>query len=95
MLKQKRIPILGEIVDALYTSLPVLSILNFFSITIVLYSSIQPYLKDVVPWLTFPLYLLLIFIAVVVLMVLIYKFVLPSLWTFRAEQMNFKEKESK
>ena len=91
MLKQKRIPYLGEVVDALYTSLPILSIINFLSTTIVLYSSIRNYLEEIVPWLTFPLYLLIILISVIVLMGVIYKFVLPSLWAFRAEQMHLKK----
>ena len=93
LLRQRRIPLLGETIDALYTSLPILSILNFISIMVILYNNIRPYLIENLPWVN-----LWIFIAIIgglasIVILLVFKFVLPSIWTFRAKQMF--EHESK
>ncbi len=88
MLKQKRIPFLGEIMDALYTSLPILSIINFISITLSLYLTSKPYLDQYVPWLNIGLFFLILFLVSIVFMVVVYKFIIPSLWAFRGEQMS-------
>ncbi len=88
MLRQRRIPLLGEIMDALYTSLPILSIINFLSITISLYITSKVYLEQYVPWLDIWLFLLILLLISIIFMLLVYKFVLPSLWAFRGEQMS-------
>ena len=93
LLKQKRIPGLGALVDSLYTSLPVLSIINFLSILTVLYASIKSDLAQWVPWLTFWVFLVLLCALTATMMVLVYKFVLPSVWTFRQKQMFSFESE--
>lgn len=91
--KQKNIPVVGAVVDSLYTSLPVLSILNFLSIITVLYSTIREYLLTWAPWLTFGWFLIVLVILTVVMMLTMYLYVLPSIWTFRNKQMNAYESE--
>lgn len=85
--KQKSIPWLGAIIDSLYTSLPILSILNFLSIQIVLYASIRGYIGHWVPWLTFTWFIIFMVILTLVIMVFVYKFVIPSLWVWRGRQL--------
>jgi len=92
-MKQKNIPWLGAIVDSLYVSLPILSIVNFFAITTVLYTSLYPYLQEHAPWMKYWIFLIIIGALVLVLMGLVYKFVIPSLWTFRSKQMFMHESE--
>lgn len=90
-LKQKRVRGLGAVVDSLYTSLPVLSIFNFASILIVLYNQIRPYLLEHVPWMKVWLFFLIMAAIVTALVALVYKFVIPSVWHFRQNQMFTNE----
>lgn len=86
-IKQKNVPYLGALVDSLYTSLPILSIINFLSIITILYATIHEYLLGWAPWLSLWIFVGLLGIATTSTMVLIYIFVLPSVWTFRNKQM--------
>ena len=86
-IKQHNIPWLGALVDSLYTSLPLLSIINFVSILTVLYATTKGWLLEWVPWITLWMFLLFLGSLVVFSMVMVYKFVIPSLWTWRQEQM--------
>ena len=87
LLKQYHIPRVGAIVDSLYTSLPILSIINFLSILTVLYATTREYLDIWAPWLTFWMFVGFLGSLTLLTMIVIYKFVLPSVWTFRQKQM--------
>lgn len=87
MIKQTHIPGVGALVDSLFSCLPFLSFINFAFISIVLYSDIAPYLKLHAPWMSLWVFLLFLTALTIIMMVLVYKFVLPSLWTFRGKQM--------
>lgn len=92
-MKQRNIPWIGSFVDSLFTCLPFLSIINFAFIAIVLYDTIQPYLLLHAPWMQLWMFLLILSVVVAAMMVVIYKFVLGSLWTFRGKQMFGFESE--
>jgi uncharacterized membrane protein len=92
-LKQRNVPWIGAVVDSLYTSLPILSIINFLSIITVLYTTIKEYLFVWTPWLTFGWFIIIMAIFTIVLMSCMYFLVLPSLWTFRNKQMNNYESD--
>jgi len=92
-MEQKNIPWLGALVDALYVSLPILSFVNFLAILTVLYTNIHPYLQEYLPWLRFWVFLIIVGILATVLAILVYKFVVPSLWTYRSKQMFTHESE--
>lgn len=94
-IRQKAVPFVGPMVDALYTSLPVLSIINFLSIAVVLYNEIRPYLLEHAAWVKLWMFMLSIFGLTVVIMVVVYKFVIPSLWAFRSKQIFHEENEIK
>lgn len=79
--------------ESLFVTLPLFSIINFLAIITVLYTSINPYLSNFLPWMTF-----LVFVGIVcglgmLGMVFVYIFVLPSIWTFRGKQMFEYESE--
>jgi len=93
LLKQHNIPWLGAVVDSLYTSLPVLSIINFLSITTVLYATVKDYLFAWAPWLTFWWFVGALGFLTASTMGIIYLLVLPSIWTFRNRQMNSFDSE--
>ncbi len=92
-LKQHNVPWLGAMVDSLYTSLPILSIINFMSITTVLYATIREYLLAWAPWITVWWFLLFLALTTIIMMIVIYIVVLPSIWTFRNKQMNKYDSE--
>jgi len=85
--KQKNIPWLGALIDSLYVSLPILSIINFFAILTILYTNIAPLLQEYAPWVGFEHFVTAAGVITVIMMLLVYKFVIPSLWTFRSKQM--------
>lgn len=86
-IKQYNIKWIGPIIDSLYTALPLLSIINFLSILTVLYATTRDYLLTWAPWLTFWMFVLILALFTLITMGLFYKFVLPSVWTFRQKQM--------
>jgi len=85
--KQRNIPWVGAFIEALFNTLPMLSIMNFISIIIVLYASIRPYLIEHAPWMKLWIFILILTALSVIVMILIYKYVLSSLWAFRGKQM--------
>ena len=93
LLKQYNVPWLGAFVDSLYTSLPILSIINFLSIITVLFATIEDRLFTWAPWLTFWWFVAILGGLTISTMGIIYIFVLPSVWTFRNKQMNKYESD--
>jgi len=87
MIKQRNIPWLGALIESLYSAMPMLSIINFLSIMTVLYATIKEYLFTWVPWLTFGWFISIMTVFTLVLMLLVYKFLIPSLWVFRGKQL--------
>lgn len=85
--KQRNIPWLGAFVDSLFTSLPILSIINFLSIQTVLYATVVQYVLPWLPWFNFGLFILIMVAITFALMVFVYKFVIPSLWAWRGTQL--------
>ena len=79
------IPWLGVIVESLYTSLPILSILNFVSIVTMLYTST---IIKYVPWLSFWMFITILGMTVLCVMLIVWRFVVPSLWAYRSSQMK-------
>jgi len=85
--KQKHIAGVGALVDSLFSCLPFLSFINFIFISFVVYADIHPYLKVHLPWVQLWSFLLVLSFITMMMMLAVYKFVLPSLWAFRGKQM--------
>lgn len=100
-INQKNIPMIGVLVESLFNALPFLSIMltgfNFVSIIIVLYANIDEYLLNYFAWMKLEYFvgivLIVLAVLVVITMIVIYKYVTPSLWTFRNQQMNKYDNE--
>lgn len=86
-MKQRNIKGLGAFVESLYTTLPILAVINFISIATILYASVREPLLAYVPWMQLWVFLLILVGITGLTMIGIYLFVLPSIWTFRGKQM--------
>lgn len=87
MIKQRRIKGLGELYDSFLAALPLISGINFVSILTILYSDIRPYLLVHIPWMTLPIFFGLVMVLTLIAMVFVYKYLIPSVWVFRGNQM--------
>lgn len=82
-MRQRHIPGVGAFVESLYTTLPALSIINFLSIITVLYATIKGYLLVWTPWMEFWMFICILAAVAGIVMTLVWKFVLPSVWIVR------------
>ena len=86
-IKQRKIIGLGELYESFITALPVLSAVQFISVLAVLYNQLQPSLVSIFPWITLIRFLVVISVIMIGVMVLVYRFLIPSIWTFRGKQL--------
>lgn len=86
-IKQRKIIGLGELYESFITALPVLSAVQFISVLAVLYNQLQPTLVSIFPWITLIRFLVVITVIMIGVMVLVYRFLIPSIWTFRGKQL--------
>lgn len=100
---QKKIKGLGAIMESLYNALPLLSIINFLSIIIVLYSNIRGDLTRLISWMNLGWFFAIIAVLTIIATILTWVFLVPSIWALRGQQLNEhsdifkkgKEKEDK
>ena len=92
-LKPKRIPYLGEFVDAFFTTLPFFGLYSSLSLTIILYAQIKDWLLVWFPWVNLWVFMLIIGFALSIALLLAYKYIIPSLWGARSEKMYHLEKK--
>ena len=85
--RQRNILWLGAMVDSLYTALPLLSVVNFLAIQAVLYTTVAQYIIPIIPWFNFGWFISIMVVITVVAMLLVFKFIIPSLWTWRGTQL--------
>lgn len=90
-LHQRRIRVLGEIIDTVFTAMPFLSAYSILSTTIILYEVIKPYFLNVIPWMNVGYFFAVLFVTFVPVMLFVYKWVIPSVWHFRSTQMSHLE----
>lgn len=87
-IKQKNIPPLGAFIESLYTALPALSIINFFLIVIAVYEPVRNFMTPLFPGFNFTWFIVVIGVITGSATIIMYLFVVPSLNTFRFNQMN-------
>lgn len=92
-MKQRNIPWLGAVVDSIYVSLPILSAVNFFAILTVLYTNTYPEIQAYIPWMKYWVFLILVGVLSSLLVLVVYIFIVPSLWASRGKHMFMREKE--
>jgi len=93
IIKQRKVIGIGEIYESFITALPLLSAVQFLSILTLLYNDLQPYLVEVWPSISLLKFLLILSGLMAVAMVLVYRFLIPSIWTFRGKQLYGFESE--
>jgi len=91
ILKRKRLPFVGEFADAFFTTLPFFSIYSSLSITIILYAQVSDWLLVWLPWMTLWKFILIVGFALSIVLFLSYKYIIPSLWHSRSQQMSHLE----
>lgn len=88
LFKQYKLPWVGGAKEVLAQVAFYVSAINFFLIAVTAYhTTLSVYLVDWVPWMTFPLFMGILIVLLVGTMVLEYKFIVASLYTFRGKQM--------
>jgi hypothetical protein len=86
--KQRNVKWLGALVESLYTALPALSIVNFFMIAIAVYEPISAFVSPVLPGFNFSWFVVAIGAMTLIATIVTYVIIVPSLNTFRFNQMN-------
>lgn len=92
-LRQRKVIGLGELYESFITALPLLSAVQFVSILTLLYVDLQPNLVGLLPGITLLKFLIALSVIMLGVMVLVYKFLIPSIWTFRGKQLYGFESE--
>ena len=79
---------IGAILDTYGKAAALVSGVQFLMLIIILYTtSAGPYIQKYAPWLSFPFYLTVALVGVLILMVLARLFILPSSYTFFNRQV--------
>ena len=92
-INQKVLPGIGAIYEAFVVSLPFLSAIQFLTILTMFYENLKVYIHPVMPWVTFPIFISTVASVMCCIMVVVYKFLLPSIWNFRGKQLYGFESE--
>ena len=91
MFKQRRVKFLGEVVDTVFTAMPFFSAYSILSTTIILYEMTKEYIQNLLPWMNVLWFLLLLGLLFLPVMLVVYKYIIPSVWQFRSTQMGHLE----
>ena len=91
--RQKRIPYLGELVDSIFTAMPALSLFGLMSTMIILYEVTKEYIIDFAPWLNIGVFFGALFIVFMPILLIVFKYILPSVWHFRSTLMAHLEEK--
>ena len=86
-LKPKRVPYLGEFIDAFFTTLPFFGLYSTLSLTIILYAQVSEWLIVWLPWMNLWIFMLIVGFALSIALFLAYKYIIPSLWGARSSRM--------
>ncbi|KKM73521.1 hypothetical protein LCGC14_1409690 [marine sediment metagenome] len=91
MFKQRRVRFLGEIIDTIFTAMPFFSAYTILSTTIILYEMTKEYIQNILPWMNVLYFMLMLGLLFLPVMLVVYKYIIPSVWHFRSTQMQHLE----
>ncbi|KKL99111.1 hypothetical protein LCGC14_1817740 [marine sediment metagenome] len=91
MFKQRRVRFLGEFIDTIFTSMPFFSAYTILSTTIILYEMTKEYIQNLLPWMNVLWFMLILGLLFLPVMLVVYKYIIPSVWHFRSTQMQHLE----
>jgi len=93
LLKQHNLPVVGPIKNILAQTLFYFNAINFAQITTMAYwTTYRSWILVHVPWLSLPILLGFLLAGIALMMVLEYKFVATSFYTFQSKQMDIAKK---
>ncbi len=79
---------IGGLLDTYQRTAGILNIVQYIALIIVLYTtSLQPFLAEHLPWMTFNVYMIIAFVAIAVIMIIAYTLVAPSHYAFWNQQI--------
>ena len=84
VLRQYKIPWIGGFKETLSQVAFWISMINFIMMGGTFYYTT---LRYIAPWFSFPIFLAIVTVIVLIGLVIEYKFIVPSLWIFRGRQM--------
>ena len=88
LFKQHRIPLVGGFKDMLAQAVFYISMINFVLIAITAYNStIREYAIELMPWFKLWMFFGILIMLVLIAMIFEYKYIAPSLYSFRSKQM--------
>ena len=90
--KQKLLPGIGEFKETLAQALFWGSIVNMLMISGTFYYTT---LRYVLPWFSIPWFATTLGVGIVVVFIIEYKFIVPSIWAFRGKQMDLRKTGNK
>lgn len=91
LFKQRRIKFLGEFVDTIFTAMPALSAYSIVTTTIIMYELTKEYIQNLLPWMNVLYFVLFLIVLFIPIMLVVYKYIIPSVWHFRSTQMQHLE----
>lgn len=86
--KQHKVPWVGGLKEMLAQTVFYIAMINFVLIAVIAYNStLREFILDWIPWFKLWMFLVVLIAFVFVAMVLEYKYIAPSLYSFRSKQM--------
>jgi len=86
-LTQHKVPLIGPIMDLLSYTAVWIGWLNFVMVAVTAYNTtLRPYLLVYIPWMKLWIFMLFLFCTFVLVILLVYKFIVPSYYEFRGQQ---------
>jgi hypothetical protein len=86
LFKQYNIKGIGTFINVLYLTAPMLGIVMYIINATTFYAVAFPYIHKYVSWLSLPIFLLFLILGVLVLLLVFYKFIYPSYFSFLNRQ---------
>lgn len=83
--RQKVVPGVGEFKETLAQMMFWASIVNFTMIAGTFYYTT---LRHVLPWFDLKMFVVVVIVGAIVIYIVEYKFIVPSIWAFRGKQMD-------
>ena len=88
LVRQYKVPKVGGFKEVLAQAAFWITIINFILIAVTAYhTTLRDYITPHIPWFDLPVFFLSLGTLVLIIMVIEYKFVIPSLYIFRSKQM--------
>lgn len=86
LFKQRNIRWIGPFIDVLYLTMPLFGMISYCMMAITMYAVVRGYLLAALPWIKIWMFFLFLVVTCLCLLLIVYKFIYPSYFTFRNKQ---------